>query len=425
MARPLKNGLDYFPMDVDFFSDIKIRKLIKFQGAKAIAVYSYLLCIIYKNGYYCEWDNDLPFIISEVTGCNEAYISEVIKCLFEIGILNKNMYEKHNILTSAGIQKRYKNVNARSQSIKIMKKYLLIKSEETEVNVTETEVNVTETEVNATETEVNVTLSAQRKEKERKEKKIKENKTKEEREDKEKKRIKEKIAEVQNDSSENEEADSIESNELSSLNSNSLPPPPLKTFFDFKTKDNKIIRIDDAIVEELEKKYPNIDVKKKLADYQNYLEKNPDRLSKINNFMRNLLAKFEVWNNEIEEEDTEYEANEPLDAVKIAEKSNDNLDFDFKCKNNVVVRINEYDVQDFEKKYPLIDVKMKLCDYQDYLEENEQRRPRAEHLVKKIDEKFDAWNREAEERAVKVKDKQEQKWENERSPYFQFRHNIN
>ena len=407
MARPLKNGLDYFPMDVDFFSDIKIRKLIKFQGAKAIAVYSYLLCIIYKNGYYCEWDNDLPFIISEVTGCNEAYISEVIKCLFEIGILNKNMYEKHQILTSAGIQKRYKNVNARSQSIKIMKKYLLMKPEETEVN--------------ATETEVNVTSSAQKKEKERKEKKTKQNKTKEEREEKEKKRI----AEVQNDSSENDEADLIESNELSSLNSNSLPPPPLKTFFDFKTKDNKIIRIDDAIVEELEKKYPNIDVKKKLIAYQNYLEKNPDRLSKINNFMRNLLDKFEVWNNEIEEEDTEYEANEPLDAVKIAEKSNDNLDFDFKCKNNVVVRINEYDVQDFEKKYPLIDVKMKLCDYQDYLEENEQRRPRAEHLVKKIDEKFDAWNREAEEKAHKMKGKQEQKWENERSPYFQFRHNIN
>ncbi len=40
-------------------------------------------------------------------------------------------------------------------------------------------------------------------------------------------------------------------------------------------------------------------------------------------------------------------------------------------------------------------------------------------------EKFEAWNREAEERAVMVKDKQEQKWENERSPYFQFRHNIN
>ena len=407
MARPLKNGLDYFPMDVDFFSDIKIRKLIKFQGAKAIAVYSYLLCIIYKNGYYCEWDNDLPFIISEVTGCNEAYISEVIKCLFEIGILNKNMYEKHQILTSAGIQKRYKNVNARSQSIKIMKKYLLMKPEETEVN--------------ATETEVNVTSSAQKKEKERKEKKTKQNKTKEEREEKEKKRI----AEVQNDSSENDEADLIESNELSSLNSNSLPPPPLKTFFDFKTKDNKIIRIDDAIVEELEKKYPNIDVKKKLIAYQNYLEKNPDRLSKINNFMRNLLDKFEVWNNEIEEDVTEYDDNEPLDAVKIAEKYNENSYFDFKCKNNVVVRVNEYDVEEFEKKYPLIDVKMKLCDYQDYLEENEQRRPRAEHLVKKIDEKFDAWNREAEEKAHKMKGKQEQKWENERSPYFQFRHNIN
>lgn len=29
MARPLKNGLDYYPLNVDFFSDIKVRRLIK------------------------------------------------------------------------------------------------------------------------------------------------------------------------------------------------------------------------------------------------------------------------------------------------------------------------------------------------------------------------------------------------------------
>lgn len=35
-------------MDVDMFQDIKIRKLIKRQGGKNVAVYVLLLCFIYN-----------------------------------------------------------------------------------------------------------------------------------------------------------------------------------------------------------------------------------------------------------------------------------------------------------------------------------------------------------------------------------------
>lgn len=50
MARIAKSGLEYFPFDIDFFQDIRIRKLIKRQGGKAVTVYALLLCLIYKNG---------------------------------------------------------------------------------------------------------------------------------------------------------------------------------------------------------------------------------------------------------------------------------------------------------------------------------------------------------------------------------------
>ena len=40
MARTFKKGLDYFPLDIDIFNDLKIRKLIKYQGGKAITVYA-------------------------------------------------------------------------------------------------------------------------------------------------------------------------------------------------------------------------------------------------------------------------------------------------------------------------------------------------------------------------------------------------
>lgn len=43
MARPMKNGLTYFPFDVDFFTDKKIKRLRAKYGADGIAVYMYLL----------------------------------------------------------------------------------------------------------------------------------------------------------------------------------------------------------------------------------------------------------------------------------------------------------------------------------------------------------------------------------------------
>lgn len=49
MARIAKSGLEYFPFDIDFFQDIRIRKLIKRQGGKAVTVYALLLCLIYAQ----------------------------------------------------------------------------------------------------------------------------------------------------------------------------------------------------------------------------------------------------------------------------------------------------------------------------------------------------------------------------------------
>lgn len=110
MARTSRKGLDYFPMDIDIFSDLKIRKLIKYQGGKAITVYALLLCNIYKNGYYMEWDKELPFICSELTGFDEAYISEVIKTCLTLGLFSSELFETKKVLTSRGIQERYSRI---------------------------------------------------------------------------------------------------------------------------------------------------------------------------------------------------------------------------------------------------------------------------------------------------------------------------
>lgn len=111
MARSAKQGLGYFPFDIDFFQDLRIRKLIKYQGGKAVTVYALLLCLIYRDGYYIRWDEELPFIISEQTGYDEAYIREVITCCLNIGLFSKELYKAESVLTSKGIQVRYMNIN--------------------------------------------------------------------------------------------------------------------------------------------------------------------------------------------------------------------------------------------------------------------------------------------------------------------------
>lgn len=131
MGRNKKVGLDYFPMDVDFFQDIRIRKLIKYQGGKAVTVYALLLCTIYKQGYYMRWDEELPFIISEQTGFEEAYIQEVFKCCLMVGLFSKKLYDSNKILTSKGIQERYQMIgDLCRRRVDISSEFMLISSEE-------------------------------------------------------------------------------------------------------------------------------------------------------------------------------------------------------------------------------------------------------------------------------------------------------
>ncbi|MEG1402893.1 DUF4373 domain-containing protein [Bacteroides sp.] len=141
MGRNKKIGLDYFPFDIDFFQDLKVRKLIKYQGGKAITVYALLLCNIYKQGYYMMWDEELPFIVSEQTGFEEAYIREVIKCCLVVGLFSKYLYESDKVLTSKGIQERYQKISDLCRRNSDISEYMLISSEEIDVSSEEKPIN--------------------------------------------------------------------------------------------------------------------------------------------------------------------------------------------------------------------------------------------------------------------------------------------
>ena len=162
MGRNKEKGLSYFPFDIDTFQDIKIRKLIKYQGGKAVTVYALLLCLIYKSGYYMRWDEELPFIISEQTGFEEAYIREVITCCVALGLFSKPLFDAEQVLTSRGIQARYMEIVKSFRRASKISEFNLISSEEKPVSSEEKGINAEEKGINAEETPL--------KERERKEK---------------------------------------------------------------------------------------------------------------------------------------------------------------------------------------------------------------------------------------------------------------
>lgn len=165
MARPLSRGIEYYPLDVDFMNDIKIRKIMKSCGPNSIAIIILLLGNIYGDeGYFMKWDEDVCFLVADAVGAKEVYIKEVLKKCLQVDLFSSELFEKFKIITSKGIQKRFFEITKRRRRENLINEYLL-------VNVTETGVNVTETIVTEAETGVIVSKSTQSKVKESKVKK--------------------------------------------------------------------------------------------------------------------------------------------------------------------------------------------------------------------------------------------------------------
>lgn len=173
MARPLKNGLDYYPLNVDFFSDIKVRRLIKAGGPQSISILIALLGNIYRDeGYYMRWDNDLTFLISDLVGVTEGAVMETVNKAVHIGFFHAGLFETFNILTSKGIQARYLEAVSRRRQVFVNKNYLLL-DVSVYNNVVLDDVIDSNNGVNVYNNSVNVDRSTQSKVKESKVKKSK------------------------------------------------------------------------------------------------------------------------------------------------------------------------------------------------------------------------------------------------------------
>ncbi|SEV88599.1 protein of unknown function [Chitinophaga sp. YR573] len=111
MARPAKQGLDYFPMDVDLDQDDKLGMIIGEYGEKGEKLFTKLLCWIYKhNGYFTEWDESvqLRFLRRyDYCGFSMSFIKELVPKFIRWGLLDQTVFNTFQILTSTRIQKTW------------------------------------------------------------------------------------------------------------------------------------------------------------------------------------------------------------------------------------------------------------------------------------------------------------------------------
>ena len=168
MARPTAKGVEYFPLNVNFINDLKVRKLLLSCGAEAIAVLIYLLSTIYKDeGYYVEIHEDEIDLIALDVNVTPEFVLEVINKACEVRFFDVNLYNNFNILTSKGIQERYLKITERRKNSVVITQFSLI-------NVNNNLVNVNNNLINVNNNSINVYDNEQSKVKKSKEKKSKE-----------------------------------------------------------------------------------------------------------------------------------------------------------------------------------------------------------------------------------------------------------
>lgn len=134
MARQKKQGIDYFSLDCDFFSDKKIKILKARYGADGITIYLYLLCEIYRNGFYIIVDDDFYYIMSDDLNMSCDKVKQVLTFLLERSMFDKQLFQSDAVLTSAGIQRRFQlavKTRAKKNPIEV-ERFWLLKKEETE-----------------------------------------------------------------------------------------------------------------------------------------------------------------------------------------------------------------------------------------------------------------------------------------------------
>lgn len=144
MARPIKEGLDYFPMDTDIEQNDKIALLEATYGSIALALILKILAKIYSVGYYYKWGEREELLFKRKIYKSDINVQDFINDCLKFEVFNEYLYRKYSVLTSIDIQLTYFEALKRRKTIKVIKEYLLLDEETINVytNLSSSSINV-------------------------------------------------------------------------------------------------------------------------------------------------------------------------------------------------------------------------------------------------------------------------------------------
>lgn len=133
-GRPPKKGIDYSGWSVDIFdNDTKIDKLLDAHGWCGFGIYFYLCQRAYGGeGYFYQWGYDDCASTSRKMGggIGSGTVRETVGYCLQIGLFDQGLFDRWEILTSKGIQRRYWEVVKTRDVRVVISDYWLLQDEE-------------------------------------------------------------------------------------------------------------------------------------------------------------------------------------------------------------------------------------------------------------------------------------------------------
>jgi len=156
MARPIKEGLSYFPWDVRALREEPMESLIDRFGPFGALTYIAVISLIYEESYYLEVELDrLAKRLYPILGPKWIRVDKIrmiiIGCV-ELGLFDEALF-RSNVITSKSIQKQY-ILSTQRRKVRNIKKHWLL--DEKEMSLLGLSLSTSENEGETTKTDVNV-----------------------------------------------------------------------------------------------------------------------------------------------------------------------------------------------------------------------------------------------------------------------------
>lgn len=154
MARPVKDGLDYFQLDVQLST--KYKMLVAKYGNEALGIWLRLAQHIYgSKGYYMPYNEDELLVLSAEFNITYDKLDELILFMVSKNIFDKEMFKEHQILTSEKFQNNFVNAIKRRKKPLDEYDYLTLIDDTNGVNVNIMQHNANITQHNADKSKQN------------------------------------------------------------------------------------------------------------------------------------------------------------------------------------------------------------------------------------------------------------------------------